>query len=116
MSLTFKRMRAAGVARIPQFKDKYGRRVHVAADGSDWSDSDWLQGLVGEIGEYANIRKKVQRGDLSRAEALPMMADELADVLMYLDLLCFRLGIDLEAAFIKKFNEVSRRVGSDVFL
>lgn len=39
------------------------------------------------------------------------IADELADVLTYLDLLAAMQGIDLGRAAIEKFNEVSRRVG-----
>ena len=39
------------------------------------------------------------------------LADELADVLCYLDLVAAHYGIDLEKALISKFNEVSRRTG-----
>lgn len=39
---------------------------------------------------------------------------ELADVVIYADLLAARLGISLGDAVRKKFNEVSERVGSDV--
>jgi hypothetical protein len=39
------------------------------------------------------------------------VADELADVLTYLDLLAAALGVDLGRAAVEKFNEVSVRVG-----
>jgi len=39
------------------------------------------------------------------------LADELADVLTYLDLLAAMLNVDLGAAAVSKFNEVSERVG-----
>lgn len=39
------------------------------------------------------------------------IADELADVLTYLDLLAEVLGVDLGRAAVEKFNEVSERVG-----
>ncbi len=35
---------------------------------------------------------------------------ELADIQIYLDILAFRLGINLGKAVIKKFNEVSERI------
>jgi NTP pyrophosphatase (non-canonical NTP hydrolase) len=38
-----------------------------------------------------------------------MLADELADVFLYLDLLASKCGIDLPAAIVRKFNVVSER-------
>ena len=89
--LSFAELRAANERRLPQFKNRLGEPAHSEPDGSDWSDAEWLQ-------------------------ALPMMRDELADVVCYLDLLAFRLGIDLGEAVRDKFNRVSERVGSDVKL
>jgi NTP pyrophosphatase (non-canonical NTP hydrolase) len=114
-SLTFEQLRHANVRRIPQFKDKHGNLCHNA-DGSDWVPAQWFQALVGEVGEYANERKKLERGDLTPDEFQVKANKELADVQIYLDILAFRLGIDLGAAVQAKFNEVSRRVGADVFL
>ena len=42
------------------------------------------------------------------------VSDELADTVIYLDLLAFRLGIDLGAAVGDKFNRTSQRVDSSV--
>ena len=39
------------------------------------------------------------------------IADKVADVFTYLDLLAESLDIDLSKAVIEKFNEVSERVG-----
>ncbi len=44
------------------------------------------------------------------------IAKELADTIIYADLLAARLDINLEEALIVKFNEVSVRMNSDVFL
>ena len=114
--LAFSTLREANKQRLPQFKDAHGRPAHSEPDGSDWSDAEWLQAVVGELGEYANVRKKLLRGDLTYEQALPMMRDELADVVCYLDILAFRLGIDLGEAVRAKFNRVSDRVGSTVKL
>jgi NTP pyrophosphatase (non-canonical NTP hydrolase) len=112
--LTFAALRDANRARLPQFKNRHGEPAHSKADGSDWTPAQWLQAVVGELGEYANLRKKFERGDISLNEFVREAADELADVQTYLDLLALQLGIDLGAATINKFNRVSERVGSDV--
>lgn len=125
--LTFNSLREANKQRLPQFKNKHGELAHSKPDGSDWTPAQWLQAVVGELGEYANIRKKYERGDLDAAEYADLARKELADVQTYLDLLAFRAldtpegvshetGIDLGQATIDKFNEVSKRVGSSVVL
>ena len=112
--LTFNTLRNANVARLPTFKNKHGQPAHSEPDGSDWSPAQWLQAVTGELGEYANIRKKFERGDLTEQEFYNLAADELADVVTYLDILAFRLGIDLGRATIDKFNRISVRVDSPV--
>ena len=125
--LTFNALRGANCARLPQFKNKHGELAHEMPDGSDWSPAQWLQAVVGELGEYANFRKKYERGDLSSGEFAELAAKELADVQTYLDILALRCldpevgephqtGVDLGQATISKFNEVSLRVGSNVRL
>jgi NTP pyrophosphatase (non-canonical NTP hydrolase) len=114
--LTFEELRAANVARLPLFKNSQGLPAHSKPDGSDWSDAQWLGAVLGELGEYANLRKKYDRGDIGPVTFLDEAAKELADIQTYLDILAFRLGIDLGAATRAKFNQVSKRVQADVFL
>lgn len=114
--LTFNTLREGNKARLPEFKNKHGHIVHSKPDGSDWSPAQWLQALVGELGEYANVRKKFERGDISEDEFLTAAADELADVQTYLDILSMNLGIDLGAATTNKWNRVSIRVGCNIRL
>ena len=109
-------LRDANKARLPTFRDAHGRPAHSEPDGSDWSVADWFLATAGELGELGNVLKKVRRGDLSMEEARQAIAEELADTVTYLDLLAFRLGVDLSAATVEKFNAVSRRVGSRVRL
>ncbi len=133
MSLTFDQLREANKLRLTQFKNKLGNLAHSKPDGSDWSPAQWLQAVVGELGEYANIRKKFERGDISHVEYAVLAAKELADVQTYLDILAQRCldigpcpewpqgfvsasGVDLGWATVSKFNEVSIRVGSTVRL
>lgn len=109
----FRTLQEAMAIRMPQFKNK---SVEYANNGSDWSDAQWLQALVGELGEYANLKKKIERGDFSLEEKRVDLGKELADVTMYLVILASRLNIDLDSAIVNKFNEVSERIGADVFL
>lgn len=112
--LTFNVLREANMKRLPTFKNSKGEPAHIYPDGSDWSPAQWLQAVCGELGEYANVRKKFERGDIDEQEFKKLATAELADVVTYLDLLSFRLGIDLGAAVIEKFNFISNRVKSPV--
>ena len=115
-NLTFKQLREANIARIPLYKNKHGELAHSEPDGSDWSPSDWLGAVVGELGEYANIYKKYKRGDISREEFLVAAAKEFSDVICYLDILAYQFRIDLGESTRAKFNEVSDRFDCDVKL
>lgn len=76
-----------------------------------WSPTDWGCAVAGETGELCNLLKKVKRG-----EDIPIkdIAYEIADVLIYLDLVAQRMGIDLEEAMIEKFNLKSDEIGSKI--
>lgn len=112
MGLDLDTLRVANLHRLPQFKNARGGPAHDKPDGSDWKLSTWMNAILGELGEAANLVKKVERGDLTLDEAREALAKEFADVLTYLDLTAFQAGVDLSAATIDKFNEVSRRVGA----
>ena len=106
-TLTFDAFRKANVARCLKW--------HPAGIAS-WSPSDWLTAVTGELGELASLLKmrNRERDGLSGNKFSPtqkQIADELADVLTYLDLLAEVLGVDLGRAAVEKFNEVSQRVG-----
>jgi hypothetical protein len=49
--LTFRTLRDANLKRLPLFKDAKGRTCHSEKDGSDWQPAQWLQAVVGELGE-----------------------------------------------------------------
>jgi len=105
--LTFGDLRTANVTRA--------LRWHPAGLDS-WTASDWLVAVTGELGELASLLKmrNRERDGLVGNKFSPskeQIADELADVLIYLDLLAEVLGVDLGEAVVKKFNEVSIRVG-----
>lgn len=122
--LTFNTLRNANTKRIPTFRNALGELAHTHSDGSDWTPSQWLQAVIGELGEYANFRKKFERGDITLEEFKEKGGKELADVQTYLDILAMRCldtpdradpqGIDLGQVTLEKFNEISRRVGSPI--
>jgi len=114
--LTFNTLRGGNTARLPEFRNNLGETAHALKDGSDWSLNDWMVAVTGELGEAANVLKKVRRGDLTLEEARPMLRQEFADVVIYLDLLSQRAGVDLGEAVIETFNAKSVKVGSRVRL
>lgn len=67
--------------------------------------------MAGEVGELANIVKKVERGSLRMGDANTRyeMAMELTDVFIYLLNLAGLMGVDLEAAYELKRTENERR-------
>lgn len=106
-ALTFEAFRRANVAR--------NNRWHPTGVNG-WSSSDWLTAITGELGELASLVKmrNRERDGLPGNKFSPtdqQIADEVADVVTYLDLFAESLGIDLGKAAAEKFNEVSRRVG-----
>lgn len=74
---------------------------------------------AGEMGEACNVIKKLERerqGLPGSRATLDALADELADVIIYLDLIAAKTGIDFEAAIKNKFNKDSTKHGFGVLL
>lgn len=86
-----------------------------------WSLSDWMTAAMGELGEAANIAKKLNRirdgipgNDMSELELRQALAYEIADTFIYLDLMAQSQGIVLIDAVIAKFNRTSDKIGSSI--
>ncbi len=107
-ALDFDTLRAANRERA--------RTAEKFAECRSWTAADWMLALTGELGEAANMIKKIRRGDFTLGAVREDVGRELADVAIYLDLLADHLGINLGAAVRSKFNEVSRRIDSPVRL
>lgn len=86
--------------------------------GTDpWNAADWSNATCGEAGEMANVIKKIRRhetgavneGDPPLPKLIEMAGEEIADVVIYADLLARYLNIDLAEAVRAKFNKVSAK-------
>lgn len=85
---------------------------------SGWSTSDWFLAALGELGEAANIAKKLNRvrdgipGNKETPEELrAKLRHELGDVFVYLDLLAQSLGFTIGDAAAEVFNNKSAEIG-----
>lgn len=136
--MTFDELRAANLARLKQ--------AWPAEDPWEpWDWTNAITGEVGEAcaeglalltalsakaGAAANLTKKMNRvwpsGQFPHAwnkpedqrigELSTRLADELADVVIYADLLASKLGRSLEDCIRDKFNAKSKEIGSSVVL
>ncbi len=107
MDLTFKKLRDTSISRSSRWHGCEG-----------WNLSDWGIAMVGEAGETCNAIKKLNRereGMVGNSESIKQLQDnlgeEIADTLIYLDLLAEYAGIDLEKVVTDKFNKVSVKLG-----
>ncbi|KVX71386.1 MazG nucleotide pyrophosphohydrolase domain-containing protein [Burkholderia stagnalis] len=60
--------------------------------------------ILGELGEFSNIVKKVRRGDMSLADAKGALDEELVDVFIYLLKMAGQFNVDLESGFLDKMK------------
>ena len=102
-SLSFFELRMANLLRCDQ----------VFHPLRSWSPTDWACAVAGEVGEACNLIKKARRGEPIERAAV---AAELADAVIYLDLLAARLDIDLGRAIASTFNGTSMRRGCSIFI
>jgi NTP pyrophosphatase (non-canonical NTP hydrolase) len=88
---------------------------------NSWSLSDWMTAVLGELGEAANVAKKLNRvrdgipgNKETEAELRAKFARELADTFIYLDLTAQAAGIDLPQVVVDVFNAKSEQIGSPI--
>ena len=122
---TIAHLSATNRARCARWHNDYPGFGH-----GEWTVAHWTNAVCGEAGELANVAKKLERlrfmGAVSARDAdtlgtddvalaakrlFDQLADEVADVVLYADLVLGDHGFDLAAAIARKFNEVSEREG-----
>lgn len=104
--------------------DIHRKRQEEYHDINLWSTLEWAGSMCGEAGEAANIAKKIKRIDCgskkkskkSREELVRHLGEELADTVLYADLIAISLGLELEDLIKDKFNKDSLKDGSKYFL
>lgn len=86
----------------------------------EWNIAEWTNAMQGEAGEAGNIAKKIRRLDCNRVgrkseedrdELIERLAEEVADTVIYADLVLAKIGVDLWSAIVKKFNKTSEEYG-----
>lgn len=106
----------------------------VKGDGSTGTRPDaagYFLELIANLGEYANNRKKLDRGDHTPEQFRFMKQESLYSARVLLEHLHKHVhehdkplpvqqahphGVDLDRAVVDKFNEISNRVGAQVYL
>ncbi len=105
-SLDFRALREQNISRLARWHNP---------DSEPWTGADWSNAMGGESGEAQNVVKKLRRIELGtrgkndppEAELRDALADEIADVVIYADLLAHFYGIETAVAVAAKFNRKS---------
>jgi NTP pyrophosphatase (non-canonical NTP hydrolase) len=111
-ALSFAQLRAVNVERAARWHPGFPN------DGK-WNGADWSNAAAGEMGEACNVVKKLRRQETGGRGAvdpdyhvlLSKLGDEIADTIIYLDLLAAFYGVNTAEAVAAKFNAVSVREG-----
>jgi NTP pyrophosphatase (non-canonical NTP hydrolase) len=96
----------------------------------EWKPWEWTNAIAGECGEACNLTKKMNRiwpanqyiqnwnkpEDQRMEELINRMLDEIADMVIYADLLMSSVNKNLADAIKKKFNEKSDEINSIIKL
>lgn len=112
MSLTFGQLQSINRSRC----------IESFHELDSWNTLEWMGAVAGEVGEACNIAKKIRRLQTSkgyRAEELANihqltteLGHEIADSVIYLDLVATSLGFNLQDLIREKFNITSDRLKS----
>lgn len=84
----------------------------------EWTLSDWMTATLGELGEAANIVKKLNRerdgirgNSVGVIELRRALRREIADTFIYLDLMAQAAGFSLADAVEDTFDAKSQQIG-----
>lgn len=110
-NLAFWQLREQNMSRVKRWHPGF-----PGGPGDGWTGGDWGNAMAGEAGEACNVVKKLRRAeegfkgtlDAPPAGLVEALADELADLVTYADLVAAYYGIDLGEAVRNKFNQVSQ--------
>ncbi|HSV26219.1 MAG TPA: MazG-like family protein [Xanthobacteraceae bacterium] len=88
-----------------------------------WDVNKWFVAIMGELGEAANVVKKLNREEdgivgnkQTDVELQLKLRHEMADAFIYLDLTAQRLGFNIFDAAVEVFDNKSAEIGYPVRL
>lgn len=110
--LTFDHLSEINESRVKRWHPGFPER-------EGWNGADWSNAMCGEAGEAANVVKKLRRleENLKGREVeteyvlVSELGDELADVVIYANLLALKYNLDLGTCIEQKFNRTSEEHG-----
>lgn len=82
-------------------------RQREYAHGERFGPLFWAVATAGECGEACNVMKKLERarlGNQGKHASVDDLRNEMADMVVYLDLWAASMGIDLWGSIVTKFN------------
>jgi hypothetical protein len=91
----------------------WDRNVTVFTECNDWTPQDYALAAVGPVGYIGLLFAKRNRGETVNDGEI---FEEIADAVIYLDLLCTNIGGDLSVVLRRKFNATSKAVGGNITL
>jgi NTP pyrophosphatase (non-canonical NTP hydrolase) len=111
MPMTLQRISQIQAEFDSSHEERFSFYGNISADNIDVLEH-LIVCLVGEVGEFANLTKKIRRGDLQFQENKEGLDEELADVFIYLIKISNHLRTDLEGTFLRKLEKNRKRFAS----
>ncbi len=96
---------------LPEYQKYVDKKVIERAFDNETVSEAFMM-LSEEIGEFAKATRKSQGMRVDKNSKVYDVEEEAADVFWYLIVLCNKLGIDLEEAFMKKEEKNQNRTWS----
>ena len=94
-------------------KKNFRRQLDDFEDCVEWGADEYALAAAGPVGFIGHLLTRAKMGDaLNHSEVF----EEIADAVVYLDLLCTSLGGSLDQVIAKKFNATSEEVDSGITL
>ena len=91
----------------------WDRNITDFTECHDWLAEDFALAACGPVGFIGHLFTKRKRGEnVNDGEIF----EEIADAVVYLDLLCTKMGGDLTVVLRRKFNATSKSVASAIML
>jgi NTP pyrophosphatase (non-canonical NTP hydrolase) len=89
-----------------------GKSFYTDIDGTNLQELEHLiVCMLGELGEFSNLTKKIVRGDKCLNDSKSDLDEELVDTFIYLIKIANQFDVDLEKGFLDKLAKNQKRFG-----